>query len=290
VAGRPIRTPDDEYGSEIQAVDPAYFRAMGIQVLRGETFTDAGGADAGKVVVNEELARTVFPDEDAIGQRLRMEWGDTLEGEIVGIVRNVHQRALDSASSRMVYWTHAQFVRPTMSLVIRTRGEPMQLVPAVAAELHALDPELPLAEPQPLDEYLGDSVAARRFMMLLLGAFAAVALVLAAVGIAGVVANGVAQRTREIGVRMALGARGQDVLRMVMRQGVVMAATGMLAGLAGAFALTRVMRSLLYGTSPTDPVTFALVTAALAIVALIATFVPALRATRVDPIVALRAD
>ena len=290
VAGRPIPAPGEEIGSEIQAVDPAYFRAMGIEVLRGETFTDAGGADAGKIVVNEELARSVFPGEDPIGQRLLMEWGDTLEGEIVGVVRNVHQRALDSASSRMVYWTHAQFARPTMSLIVRTSGAPMRLVPAVAAELHALDPELPLAEPQPLDEYLGDSVAARRFTMLLLGAFAAVALLLAAVGIAGVVANGVAQRTREIGVRMALGARAQDVLRMVMGQGMAMAGAGILAGLAGAFALTRVMRSLLYGTSPTDPVTFALVTAMLALVALTATFVPALRATRVDPNVALRED
>ena len=133
-------------------------------------------------------------------------------------------------------------------------------------------------------------MARPRFTMLLLGAFAAVALVLAAVGIAGVVANGVAQRTREIGVRMALGARGQDVLGMVMRQGMVMAGAGILAGLAGALALTRIMRSLLYGTSPTDPVTFALVTAALTAVALMATFVPALRATRVDPIVALREE
>ena len=166
----------------------------------------------------------------------------------------------------------------------------MRLVPAVAAEVHALDPELPLAEPQPLAEYLGASIGARRFTMLLLGAFAAVAVVLAAVGIAGVVANGVAQRTREIGVRMALGARAQDVLRMVMGQGMLMAGAGIAAGLAGSFALTRVMSSLLYGTSPTDPVTFALVTAALALVALVATFVPALRATRVDPNVALREE
>ena len=290
VSGRPLPAPGEEYGAEILAVDPGYFQAMGIEVLRGETFADADGADARKIVVNEEIARTVFPNEDPIGQRLLMEWGDTLEGQIVGVVRNVHQRALDSASSRMVYWTHAQFARPTMSLVIRTAGEPMQLVPAVAAELHALDPELPLAEPQPLAEYLGASIGARRFTMLLLGAFAAVAVVLAAVGIAGVVANGVAQRTREIGVRMALGARAQDVLRMVMGQGMVMAGVGIVAGLAGAFALTRVMTSLLYGTSPTDPVTFALVTAALALVALVATFVPALRATRVDPNVALREE
>ncbi len=290
VAGRPLPAPGEEYGAEILAVDPGYFRTMGIEVLRGETFADADGADARKIVVNEEVARTVFPNEDPIGQRLLMEWGDTLEGEIVGVVRNVHQRALDSASSRMVYWTHAQFARPTMSLVIRTSGEPMRLVPAVAAEVHALDPELPLAEPQPLAEYLGASIGARRFTMLLLGAFAAVAVVLAAVGIAGVVANGVAQRTREIGVRMALGARAQDVLRMVMGQGMLMAGAGIAAGLAGSFALTRVMSSLLYGTSPTDPVTFALVTAALALVALVATFVPALRATRVDPNVALREE
>jgi putative ABC transport system permease protein len=290
VAGRPLPAPGEEIGSHIQAVDPAYFRAMGIELLRGETFSDADGADAGKIVINEELARTVFPDEEAIGRRLLMEWGDTLEAEIVGIVRNVHQRALDSAAARMVYWTHAQFARPRMSLVIRARDEPMRLVPAVAAELHALDPELPLAEPRPLDEYLGDSVAARRFTMLLLGSFAALALVLAAVGIAGVVSNGVARRTREIGVRMALGARPRDVLGMVMRQGMLMAGAGMLAGLAGALALSRVMRSLLYGTSPTDPVTFALVTLALGLVALVATFVPALRATRVDPNVALRED
>ena len=291
LTSRPLPPPGEEPGANISAVDPEYFRTMGIEVVRGEPFTYADGAGTRMaVVVDEELVRTMFPDEDPIGQHLKMEWGDTLDAEIVAVVRDVHQRALDSLPEPTIYWAHAQFTRPRMHLVIRTAGAPSALIPAVREQLQALDPELPLADPKPLTDYLGDTVAARRFTMLLLGGFAAVALVLAAVGIGGVVANGVAQRTREIGVRMALGARRQDVLRMIMRQGMLMAGAGIAAGIIGALVLTRVIASLLYGTSPTDPITFTLVAAGLASVAAFATFIPARRATRVDPLVALREE
>jgi ABC-type antimicrobial peptide transport system permease subunit len=172
----------------------------------------------------------------------------------------------------------------------RAAGDPAPLAAAVARELHAVDPELPLAEVRPFESYVGASMATRRFVMLLLGAFAAVAVVLSAIGIAGVITNVVVQRTREIGVRLALGAQPLDVLRMVLKQGMMLAAAGIVAGLIGAAVLTRLLRGLLYGTSPTDLLTYGAVALLLATVALIATWLPALRATRVNPMTALQAE
>jgi putative ABC transport system permease protein len=242
------------------------------------------------VVINQALARASFPGQDPVGQQIHMPWGDTLKAEIVAVVGDIRSAGLDSMPVPTTYWPMSQFRTQSMALLVRADGDPLDLVKPVAAELHALDRDLPLAAPRTLDSYRGASVAARRFTMLLLGAFSVVALVLVAVGIAGVIANSVSQRTREIGVRLALGAQPRDVLAMVLRQGMTLAAAGVIAGVIGAAALSRVLASLLYGTKPTDVPTYISVALLLGAIALVATWLPARRATRVDPVTALQAE
>ncbi len=291
VEGRPAPQPGHGYDADIRAVDPEYFHTLEIPVRSGELFTSRDGPDVRKaVVINEALAHQVFPNENPLGHRILMPWRDTLVGEIVAVVGDTRHAGLDSLPHPTIFWPMAQFPYSFMSLVIRTPRAPESLVSSVGAELHALDPDVPLAEARPLDAYLGQSVASQRFTMLLLGAFAAVAVVLAAIGISAVVANAVVRRTREIGVRMALGAGRHDVLRMVLRQGMTLVGIGIVAGLVGALALTRVLRSLLYTVSPTDLVTFAGVPLLLAGIALVAAYLPARRAAAVDPMVALRSE
>ena len=291
VEGRPAPAPGQELGADIRAVDPEYFHTLGIPLRSGELFTGRDGPTVRKaVVINQALARQVFPNENPIGRHILMPWGDTLNGEIVAVVGDTRAAGLDSLPHPTLYWPMAQFPWSFMSLVIRTPGEPEALTAPVAAEVRALDPDVPLGNPRPLDSFLSQSVASQRFTMLLLGAFAAVAVVLAAIGISAVVANAVVRRTREIGVRMALGAGRRDVLGMVLRQGMMLVVIGIAAGLAGAAALTRVLRSLLYGVSPTDVVTFAGVPLLLAGIALVAAYLPARRAAEVDPMVALRTE
>jgi predicted permease len=291
IAGRPVPRPEDQTGMSVLAVDPDYFRTLGIPVLRGRPFTDADGPSSPRVVViSQSLAQAAFPNEDPIGRHLQMNWGDTLDAEIVAVVGDVRAYGLDSMPDQTTYWPLAQFQVGGFALVARAAGDPMALARPIADQLHALDADLPLADPRPLDSYLGASVATRRFIMLLLGSFAAVAVALAAIGIGGVIGNTVARRTREIGVRLALGAQPADVLRMVLRQGMALTAAGIGAGLVGAFALTRVLRSLLYGTSPTDALTYGAVALLLGVVAFVAAWLPARGATRVDPIVALQSE
>ncbi len=291
VEGRPAPAPGQELGADIRAVDPDYFHTLGIPLRAGELFTSRDGPHIRKaVVINQALAHQVFPGENPIGRHVLMPWGDTLNGEIVAVVGDTRAAGLDSVARPTLYWPMAQFPWSFMSLVIRTRGTPEALIRPVTSELHALDADVPLANPRPLDSFLSQSVASQRFTMLLLGAFAAVAVVLAAIGISAVVANAVVRRTREIGVRMALGAERRDVLRMVLRQGMLLVVIGIGVGLAGALALTRVLRNLLYGVSPTDLVTFAGVPLLLAGIALVAAYLPARRAADVDPMVALRTE
>jgi predicted permease len=291
VGSRPIPAPEEQPATSVVAVEPAYFRTMDIPVLRGSVFTNADGPTTRQVVVvNQALAEAAFPGQDPIGQQIHMPWGDTLKAEIVAVVGDIRSAGLDSTPVPTSYWPMSQFRTSSFSVLVRTGQDPMQLVKPVAAELHALDRDLPLANPRTLDSYRGASVAARRFTMLLLGAFSAVALVLVAVGIAGVIANSVSQRTREIGVRLALGAQPRDVLGMVLRQGMTLAGAGVVLGVVGAAALSRVLASLLYGTTPTDVPTFLAVAALLGTIALVATWLPARRATRVDPVTALQAE
>jgi putative ABC transport system permease protein len=291
VEGRPLPRPGEELSADIRGVDPQYFRTMQIPVTHGVPFTDADGPRTRQaIVINATMARTMFPGQDPIGQHILMPWGDTLRGEIVAVAGDAKHVALDSLARPMVYWAMSQFPSSFMTLVVRTAGDPMGLVPAIRSELKALDANQPLADVKPLAEYLGRSVAQRRFTTLLVAVFAGIALVLAAVGLYGVLAYSVSQRTREIGVRMALGARAGDVLRMVVRQGMLVVGAGVVVGIGGALALTRVMTALLYGVSATDPPTFITVVAVFGLVALVACWLPARRATRVDPMVALRSE
>ena len=286
IEGRPPLEVGDEPSADIRIIDPNYFHAMGILIQAGRPFAETDSTDAPRVmVINENMARRFWPDEDPIGKRVTMkDWGPPLTGEIVGIASDVKANGLDSETRPMIYWPYPQFPTIFNSIVVRTEGDPLSLVGAIKSQIWSVDPAQPIASVETMETVLADSVAPRRFNMLLIGIFAALALALAAIGIYGVISYTVSQRTHEIGIRMAMGARGSDVLKLVVGQGMTLALAGVVVGLAAAFGLTRLMSSLLFGVSPTDAVTFALIATLLAGVAL----VPARHATKVDPMVALR--
>jgi putative ABC transport system permease protein len=216
------------------------------------------------------------------------DWGPPLTGEIVGVVGDVKANGLDSDMRPMIYWPYPQFPSIFHNIVVRAESDPLGVVAAVKSQIWSVDPEQPITSVATMEQVLADSVAPRRFNMLLLGIFAAVALALAAFGIYGVISYTVSQRTHEIGIRVAMGARGSDVLKLVVGQGMTLALIGVGLGLAAAFGLTRLMSSLLFGVSPTDGATFGVIAVLLTGVALAACIVPARRATKVDPMVALR--
>ena len=290
IEGRPPLEVGDEPSADIRIIDPNYFHAMGIPIQAGRPFAETDSTDAPRVmVINENMARRFWPDEDPIGKRVTMkDWGPPLTGEIVGIASDVKANGLDSETRPMIYWPYPQFPTIFNSIVVRTDGDPLSLVGAIKSQIWSVDPAQPIASVETMETVLADSVAPRRFNMLLIGIFAALALALAAIGIYGVISYTASQRTHEIGIRMAMGARGSDVLKLVVGQGMTLALAGVVVGLAAAFGLTRLMSSLLFGVSPTDAVTFAVIATLLAGVALVACIVPARRATKVDPMVALR--
>lgn len=278
---------------ELHAASPGYLRAMGIPLLRGRAFNEQ---DQGKservVIVSEGLARRYWPDEDPIGRRIQL-GGDSHEPwrTIVGIAGDIKQSGLDSESTREYYISYLQDtwgMTSDMTLVVRTEGNPSSLISVAQNQVKALDKDLPVYNVRTMEELRARSAAVQRFQMLLLGSFAAVALMLAAVGLYGVMAYAVTQRTHEIGIRMALGAANRDILNLVVGQGLKLTLIGVSIGLAASLALTRTLASLLYEVSAADPLTLIVTPVLLAGVALGACFIPARRATQVDPMVALR--
>jgi len=262
---------------------------MGIPLVRGRLFNEQDKKDSPRVaVINEEMAKKYFPDEDPLGKQISVSVGTEAYREIVGIVGDVKQYGLAQPTTLQTYEPYVQVPFSSMTLVVRSDGNLAPLGPAIRSAVLSLDKEQPVSRMRPLEQIVSESVAKQRFSMLLLGVFASVALILAAVGLYGVMSYSVTQRTHEIGIRAALGAQQRDVLKLVVGQGMILALSGVGIGLVASFALTRLMTLLLFGVSATDPVTFVLIPVVLTGVALAACFVPALRATRVDPMIALR--
>jgi putative ABC transport system permease protein len=289
--------PDDPvpYPTDIRFVTPGYFQTMGMQLVKGRDFNARDELRATQVaIINEALARRYFPNQDPLGKRIRPGYGIDERGflmrEIVGVASDSKHASLREAPPPNIYLPHSQIPRTTMTLVVRAANDPHGLIGAVQNEVHALDREAPVFNVKTLDEYMGATVAEPKFDTMLLGLFAGLALLLTSVGLYGVIAYAVTQRTHELGIRMALGAQSRDVLRLVIKQGMGLALLGSAIGIAGAVALTRAMKSWLFGVGPTDPLTFAAVTLLLVGMALLACYIPARRATKVDPLVALRHD
>ena len=292
IVGRPAPKPGEWTSADIRIVEPGYFAAMRIPVARGRTFTAADRADAPPVVVvNEAMVRQYWPGDDPLGARLQVNWADpTAHSEIVGVVGDVRTSALDAEIHPMIYYVEPQAPTGELTLVVRHSGDAAALVSAVRSAIRDLDRDVPLTDVASMSTRLTRSMADRRYPMLLLSGFAVLAVLLAAVGLYGLLSYAVSRRSQEIGVRMALGAGRGAVLGMVMKNGVRLTLVGVALGAAGGVLAARALGRLLYGIGPTDPVTFVAVAVLLVAVALLASYVPAARATRVDPVVALRTE
>jgi len=298
IVGTPPERPGERKSTDVAMATPGYFTTMGIPLVAGRDFTDRDGSGAPVVsIVNQEFVKRYFPNENPIGKRIELGWDQdtastggnmTLGGEIVGVVANVKRRGL---SQEVFPETYASYMQPTFSnfsVVVRSTADPSTVMAAIRAQMRELDRDLPLSDLRQLKELVAASVSRPRFYTTILGVFASIALILAAVGIYGVISYAVSLRTRELGIRIALGATGRQVSGLVLQQGVGLAIAGVAVGGAGAYWLTRLLSKLLFGVSATDPLTFVGVAALLTAIAAIASFVPARRAAKVDPLLAMR--
>ncbi len=290
IVGETSSSSTEKFAAEHRRVSSHYFDAMGVILVRGRPFTEADTDKApGVVIINEVLARRFMPNVDPLGKQLVIDDGPARPRQIIGVVRDVKHFSLDAEAKPEMYVPHLDRPWPNMTLVVRAATvNPETLVGPVRSEVAVVDRSIPVANVKTLEQYVAASTGPRRFSMFLLGSFAAVALLLAMIGIYGVMSYSVAQRTQEIGIRMALGAKRATVLKLIIGAGLKLILLGVGIGLVGAFVLTRVISSLLYEVSAHDPIVFLGVTVLLAGAALLACLVPALRATRVDPIIALR--
>jgi putative ABC transport system permease protein len=299
IAGRPPASASEQPFAQHRWVGPGYFETMKIRLLRGRDIPDSDNEHApGAIIIDQALQRKFFGAADPLGAHVLINMGDgnpAREYEVVGIVEDVKHMGLTDEPMPTLYGSMPQapksavpFMANNLSLVVRTGIEPDVLVSTVRRELNNVDVDVATAGVRPMHEFLAAAVAARRFNMELIGVFAATALLLAAAGLYAVIAYLVSQRTREIGIRLALGATPRHILRLMMGQGMKLTLIGVAIGFVGAIAITRLMKSLLFGVAPTDVMTFGISSVVLIIVALLACFIPARRATKVDPLVALR--
>jgi putative ABC transport system permease protein len=290
IEGRPFPDPNNKVTAFNPMVSHDYLRAMKIPLIKGRHFTEPETKEekAKTVIINEAFARAYFADDEPLGKRLNIDMGEPWTCEIVGVARDTTQFALDLGAYPVMYLPS---IRPGVAaIVVRTSGDPLALTASVRAAVREVDRDQPIANIRSMDQILSSLAGEARFRTLLLGVFATVALFLSAIGIYGVIAYSVAQRTREIGIRIALGAQVRNVAVLVIGQGMKLALIGIGLGMAGALAVTRVLSSLLFNVSTTDPLVFICVSALLALVALLACYVPARRAMKLDPMVALRCE
>ena len=290
ILGRPEPPPGQGPSTDVRVVDLEYFPVMGIPLLRGRNFSDAELREPRqKILINEALARTYFASEDPIGQRLDVAMFEKpTPAEIIGVVGNVRYDSLVDESPPAVYFPHPDLAYSFMTLVVRTDGDPTAITPAIQREIRTLDPNQPVSDVRTMNQVMSEWVGRSRFNTLLLGLFAGLATLLSAVGIFGVMNYSVALRTRELGLRLAVGAQPRQVLLLVLKQGLFLTIAGVVLGLAAAFALTRLLSGLLFGVAAVDVTTFATISLLLVAVSLLACYLPARRAMRIDPLSALR--
>jgi putative ABC transport system permease protein len=298
VENRPVVASADQPRAKYRAASADYFQAMGIPLVKGRYFERTDGEKTpGVVLINNTMARRFWPNEDPIGKRMKAGFDNSQWCTIVGIVGDVKHTGLDADINAEMYYQYLQvppalmsFVEGTMTLVLRTNADPASMTSAARNEVRKLDGDLAVFNVKTMDDLVAGSLAQPRFRTMLLGTFAAVALMLAAIGLYGVIAYSVTQRINEMGVRMALGAQKSDVLKLIVGQGAQLSAIGIGLGLAIALGLMRVMSKLLFGVNATDPLTFVVTAAVIFAVALVASTIPALRAIKLDPVVALRCE
>ncbi|HEU4768092.1 MAG TPA: ABC transporter permease [Pyrinomonadaceae bacterium] len=290
IIGRPAPPLGQQPGTDVRVVDAGYFQALGIPLLRGRNFSDLELKEPKRVIlINEALARKHFPNEDPIGQRLDVAMFEkpTIT-EIIGVVGNVKYDSLIDETPPAVYFPHPELAYPFMTLVLRTDGDPAAIAPAAQREIRALDPNQPVSDVRTMNQVMSEAVSRSRFNTLLLALFAGLATLLSAVGIFGVMNYSVALRTRELGLRLAIGAQPRQVLLLVLKQGLLLTVVGVALGLVAAFALTRLLSGLLFGVEAVDAPTFTAISLLLVFVSLLACYLPARRAMRIDPMMALR--
>lgn len=290
IEGRPPFRPEDEPSANIRVIDPHYLQTMQIPILNGRGFDNRDSAGAPKVMlINKKMANTYWPGQNPVGKRVTMkDWGPPLTGEIVGVVGDIKQDGPDVDITPMIYWPFPQFPSAFNYVVIRTEGEPLNSVAAVKRQIWSMDSERPLSQIRTMEQVLEASLAQRKFSLFLAGCFASLSLILAAIGIAGVMSFTTAQRTRELGIRSALGAQRSDILRLVLGNGMRLTMLGASIGIAASLGVTNLLANMLYGVKSKDPLTFLAAMGVVSVAALIACYLPARAATRVDPMVALR--
>ncbi len=288
IVGQPEPAPGQEPGVEVRVITPTYFQAMGIPLLKGRLLDERDGKDSRVLLINETMAKKYFPNQDPVGKRIEVTWGDGEIDEIVGVVGDIREGALNKEPETAIYWPHPREPYSGMALVVRTSGDATRFGTTVAKEIRALDPEQPVADVRTMKQVISKSIARPRFNTVLLSIFAGVALVLASVGLYGVMNYSATQRTHEVGIRMALGATRADIMRLVVGNGMLLTLIGIAIGVVASCGLTRVMQRFLFGVAPTDVLTFVAVSLLLIAVALVANYIPARKATRVNPVIALR--